>query len=105
MLVTLITAGIVALFLARSYPSIGLIVPACLLSWLLPKKPRREKIEIRKKIETDSGLLLFSSLCLYSATQAQVFITNDTRILLVPGLCRSVRDLSLHSVQSLLGCF
>lgn len=38
-------------------------------------------------------------------TQAQVFITNDTGILLVPGLCGSIGDLSLHSVQSLLGCF
>lgn len=72
-----------------------LIVPACSLPWLLLKKAPRSYFSV-------SSLSLF---CLYFATQAQVFITNDTQILLVPGLCRRVGDLSLHSIQSLLGCF
>ena len=67
------------------------------------KKPKRGEEKEATSVCLFSPLSL--SLRLYFAAQAQVFITNDTGILLVPGLCRSVGDLSLHSVQSLLGCF
>lgn len=78
-------------------------LPNCPCPSAIPVPPQKKRIWI-----TCVCVLLsvtFTLSILTCCTQAQVFITNYTRILLVPALCRSVRDLSLHSVQSPLGCF